>query len=506
MKDGIEGLDDLDDPDDPVACLLGALFMTLLRLRRAKGSWKRLAELTGLSVRTLLRYAKGEVTPPPKTLALLARRVGVARPLLDRLQGALDAHRLAAASGLAGEPASPPTLAEEIAAATPRAVAELDALLAMEPAPEPWEETGRPRPEDRARAAELWRRFLGQHSDRRYALVRESTAFRLWSFAERLAQESEAAAADSPADALDLSRLALEVARGVRGTPSWRARVEADALAYVGNALRVGNELGQARAAFAQARQLQAAFSPSDPPLLDESRLPDREASFCREERRFPEALALHEEALTLAPPAAAGRILLNRAATLEQMGDCAHALETLHAAEPNVLASGLPRDLFGLRFNTAVCEIRLGRPGQAEELLPEIESLADRLGKALDRLRTRWLTARVAAGLGRTEEAVAELDQVCDDFLHSKPPLPIDAALAGLDLALYWLERGDTAAVKKLAVPLERIFTVQGIRREALSALRLFCEAARRERATLELANKAKAELERRAVCARVT
>ena len=47
--------------------------------------------------------------------------------------------------------------------------------------------------------------------------------------------------------------------------------------------------------------------------------------------------------------------------------------------------------------------------------------------------------------------------------------------------------------------MPLERIFSVQGIRREALSALRLFCQAARREAATLELAKKAKAELERR-------
>jgi transcriptional regulator with XRE-family HTH domain len=211
---------DLNDLADPVAGLLGALFVTLLRLGHAKGSWKRLAELTGLSVRTLLRYAKGEVTPPPKTLALLARMVGVERPLLDRLQGALDAQRLAEAAGLPGEPASLRAFAAVVAAAQ-QAVVEADALLAVELAPEPWEETGRPRPEDRARAAELWRRFLGQDRDRRYALVRESTAFRLWSFAERLAQESEAAAADSPADALDLARLALEVARGVRGTPSW---------------------------------------------------------------------------------------------------------------------------------------------------------------------------------------------------------------------------------------------------------------------------------------------
>ena len=179
-------------------------------------------------------------------------------------------------------------------------------------------------------------------------------------------------------------------------------------------------------------------------------------------------------------------------------MGDSERALETLREAEPHVLASGSPRDLWCLRFDSAVSECHLGRPGKAQELLPEIQALADQLGKTLDRLRTRWLAARVAAGLGRTEEAVAILDRVCDDFLRTKPPLPIDAAQAGLDLALYWLKQGDTAAVKKLAVPLERIFTAQGIHREALGALRLFCQAARREAATLELVNKARAELAR--------
>src|SRR5262249_260151 len=146
-----------------------------------------------------------------------------------------------------------------------------------------------PRPKDRHRAGELWQRFMSQNREQRYRLVQESSAFWLWSFAERLADESRVAAADSPADSLELARLALEIARGVRGTSSARARVEAYALPHLGNALRVCNQLDQARAAFAQARRLQGAFSPSDPPLLDESRLPDLEGSLRREERRFPE-------------------------------------------------------------------------------------------------------------------------------------------------------------------------------------------------------------------------
>jgi hypothetical protein len=59
-------------------------------------------------------------------------------------------------------------------------------------------------------------------------------------------------------------------------------------------------------------------------------------------------------------------------------------------------------------------------------------------------------------------------------------------------------LKEGNTAAVQRLAVSLERLFRSKGIRREALASLRLFCDAARREAATLELARKARVELER--------
>jgi tetratricopeptide (TPR) repeat protein len=486
-----------DDAGDSVAKLLGAVFARGLRLRYGL---ERAAGRVGLSARTLQRLENGESTPRPDTLALLAEKNGFSRRQVERLQAQLEAHELAEAGGLTGETALlPRSFADEIAAAVLEAVETAAEVMIIEPAPSPWEETGKPRSEDRRRADTLWQRFINQDRDERYRLVRESSAFRIWSFAERLSHESKDAAADSPAEALELARLAVEIARGVKGTAGWRARVEAYALPYYGNAHRVCNDLDQARAAFVEARKLRQAFSASDPKLLDESRLPDLEASLRREERRFPEALALLSEALALAPPEATGRILLKRAFTLEQMGDYERALETLQEAEPHVLVIGPERDLWCLRFDTAVCLAHLEQAGKAEELLPEIQELADRLGKALDRLRTRWLTARVAAGLGQTEEAVAMLDRVCAEFLSSKPPLPYDAALAGLDLALYWLKQGDTAAVRKLAAPLERVFTAQGIRREALGALRLFCQAARRDAATLELAQKAKAELERR-------
>jgi hypothetical protein len=123
-----------------------------------------------------------------------------------------------------------------------------------------------------------------RRANRTYRLVRESSAFQIWSFAERLAHESEAVAADSPAEALNLARLAVEIARGTRGTAGWRARVEAYALSFYGNAHSACKDLDQARAAFAQARKLRSAFSAKDPRFLDESRLPGLEASLRSED------------------------------------------------------------------------------------------------------------------------------------------------------------------------------------------------------------------------------
>ena len=113
-----------------------------------------------------------------------------------------------------------------------------------------------------------------------------------------------------------------------------------------------------------------------------------------------------------------------------------------------------------------------------------------------LDLLRVDWLSARVAAGQGRTEEAMAGLEQVRRDFTARE--LPYNAALSSLDLAVLFLEAGRTAEVRELAVAMRWIFKTPGFDREALAALALFREAAQRETATVELARRASAAIEK--------
>jgi len=62
----------------------------------------------------------------------------------------------------------------------------------------------------------------------------------------------------------------------------------------------------------------------------------------------------------------------------------------------------------------------------------------------------------------------------------------------------VVWLERGRTAEVRELALGMTWIFQAKGIAREALASLTLFCEAARQEAATVELARKVSTEIEK--------
>ncbi|HWM91992.1 MAG TPA: helix-turn-helix domain-containing protein [Thermoanaerobaculia bacterium] len=465
-----------------------------LRLVRSRRGWsqEQWADEAGLSEKTVWRAEEGRKTPRRKTVVRLLRAAKVPLPLFDAQVELLGAMRAADEGLERSDPGSSDVADVAMAAVRAGAAGRLASL----PAPDPWDKGWPPRPEDHLRADQLWNRFARRDPEHQWRLVRGSRAYRIWSFCVRLCDESVAAAADDPAEALRLAEIALYIAQRVSGTASWRARLQAYAWPHAGNARRVGNDLDRAKQAFEEARRLRKHFALDDPRLLDEGRAFDLEASLLREERRFTEAIERLDRALELSPAESEGRILLNKVSILEQAGEPEKALETLWRAAPLVERKGDPNQLFALRFNLGVNLCHLQRTEEAEALLDEIRTLAAGLGKRLHNVRLRWLEARVAAGLGRTAEAVATIDEVCAAFLDLD--LPYDAALAGLNLALYWLEQGSTGPVQALAASLERIFDAQGIRREALASLGLFCEAARTEAATIELVRQVKEEIER--------
>jgi transcriptional regulator with XRE-family HTH domain len=145
----------------------------------------------------------------------------------------------------------------------------------------------------RRKAQELWARLRSATRKERRDAVAALPELQDWALAERVCEASIRAAAHKPEDALDLSDLALFIAKRVKGDEGWRSRVEAYCWAHIGNARRVANDLMAADKAFLRVWELWQAGATSNLNFLPEWRLLDLEASLRGEERRFSEALDL---------------------------------------------------------------------------------------------------------------------------------------------------------------------------------------------------------------------
>ena len=351
----------------------------------------------------------------------------------------------------------------------------------------PWDEAAVPREADRLRAPALWARLEPcSAADRRF-LVEENEAYWDWGLCELVTGKSLDAAAADAAKSLELAELALLIAELAPGEEPWRWRLEGWARRHLANALRVGNDLRRAEEESNQARKLWQDGAPGDPGLLNEARMLGLEASLRRDQRRLEEARGLLDDALKVDRWGETRFLLLNKANTLEDLGEYEAAIATLRQAEGIIDGEREPRLCFALRMNLADNLSLLGRPAEAAPLLPEVRSLVEQLDNKLDLLRVRWLEGRVHAGFGREAEALAAFEETRQAFVTRS--LPYDLALADLDLALLHLERGRTAEVQELAAEMLRIFTAQGVHREPLAALRLFHAAAASGAATAELA-----------------
>ncbi|HEX5715099.1 MAG TPA: tetratricopeptide repeat protein [Thermoanaerobaculia bacterium] len=322
--------------------------------------------------------------------------------------------------------------------------------------------------------------------EERLAVVQECREYQHWALMEIVAEESPEAASRGLEEAAFWARLAVEIAERVRGPEEWVSRVRGYAGLFGPNTLRVAGELDLADVRLEAIKPLWLAGSDPDQ-VLDPGRLFDIEASLRRAQRRFDEALDRLADARPISHNPA--RVLINQSSIQAVMGEHEGALESLREAKPLVEPQRDPRLFYILCFNTAVVYTHVGNFAEAAALLKAVRQVVAARGDENEIPRVNWLRGRIAAGLGRNNEARALLEQALRQLKRKK--LWYDVALALLELAALLLHEGKTAEVKALTSTLAEIFESKKVHAEALIALGIFKDAVEREAADEELARR---------------
>jgi transcriptional regulator with XRE-family HTH domain len=226
------------------------------------------AELVGISPARLSLYRYGYTVPRPDTMARFAERVGLPLEWVE----AVTADVMLLRGRGAGEPGSESAaaLAETL---TRRLVGQLAprlaALRSVAPVAAPPPPSLERAAADRAESAERWAEIEPLTAAERSTMVLEIPAFCSWALVELLC--AKAAAAEAPAEAVSLARLAVKLTRRVHANQGFRDRLMGYALLHLAQALRFANDLPRAREARARGLRLFEAGRAEDPGLLDET-------------------------------------------------------------------------------------------------------------------------------------------------------------------------------------------------------------------------------------------
>jgi tetratricopeptide (TPR) repeat protein len=361
----------------------------------------------------------------------------------------------------------------------------------------------------RAEAPRLWAELAPLDPQDRWTRLHGDSRFVSWGLCELLVRRSCQTAPEEASEALHLADLAVHIADELSGSEpfeeEWVCQLRSLAWAALGNAGRVQGDLSGAEKSFEMSdSSWDEGTADSEDALGYEPVILDLKASFRMAQRRFPEALELLDRVVALflegepehRDPHLAGRSLISKAFVLIEMGEAESAIEVLKKANGLIDPDRDPRLLLCVRHNLVDNLSKMGRHSEAADLVPDLRELAAAHGSAPDRLRLQWVEGRVTAGLGDPDRARALLTEVRQTFLAGGNVY--EAALTTLDLVIPDLQAGKTAEVRELVDEMVTVFRDHDVPREALAALLLFQEAARRDTATGELAREVAASLTR--------
>jgi tetratricopeptide (TPR) repeat protein len=340
---------------------------------------------------------------------------------------------------------------------------------------------------DQQRAVQDLEDLLALSPEERIQRVeRARSRFRSAALVRLLIEESRKRVQEDPEEAGRLASLARCI---VHCNPRMSRSYDLIALAtaHLANACRAGNDRKQAEEHFGHARYVITHHGVTDPEIL--ARVDKLEGSLRMDQRQFERAEELLVRAATLyrvsGNKVEAARALVTLGIMEFFRGEVDRAIDVTKAALQAIRTEDDPRLYLCARYNLTRCLMETGQYRDAAEMLALDEGLYREFPEAWTQLRLSWLQGKIAAGLGRSEEAERIFLEVRDGFLVQG--IGYDAAMVSIeDLALLYVREGRVADVKRLAEEIFPIFQAQDVHREAVAAPMLFQEAARQEQLTV--------------------
>ncbi|MEM9292029.1 MAG: tetratricopeptide repeat protein [Acidobacteriota bacterium] len=323
--------------------------------------------------------------------------------------------------------------------------------------------------------------------------------FQSWSLCELLLDRAQKAALCDPAEALELTEIAVSVSYEIdkaQVPEPLLCDLKARAWSYLGNARRVASDLRGAEKAFELADSLMERGS-GDP--VEQGQLLELKATLCMDRHRYDEAESLFGKADTHYRRAGAdqlrGRVMINRGRLANRLERNDEALQHIHEGLQLVDPMQDLRLYMAALQNLAVLHCDLGNLEEAETFLERAWEVHRREPHDLDRVRMRWLEGRISVLADRIADAEEAFSEVRMEFVELE--IGYDAALVSLDLATIYARQGRATEMRQLAEEMLPIFQSRDMEKQLLAALLVFRDATRMESASVNLMDELSAFLQ---------
>jgi tetratricopeptide (TPR) repeat protein len=306
---------------------------------------------------------------------------------------------------------------------------------------------------------------------------------------KELLERTRATLGSSPANALQITSLAIEIANAldVSDYPcDYVIKLRAQAYRDHAYVLSFMGRYPEALELTERSRQL---FDQVPLPEYDLARLALVKASILRSIDRVEEALSLihgaAETFLRFGDTTRHAGARMTEASTFYRRGDIEQALSIWKELEQGH-AQADELSSVRLAHNIALCYSDLGRPEQAIPYLTRCVDEFAMLGVETERTRSRWILGRALAACGKFQDSIPILRQTWREFEQLE--MIADAGLVALELTETLLVLGQSEEVPSICRDVIGQFTRAGMASRAMTALSFLREAVAMGQATPSL------------------